>query len=153
MDVDGTLTDGGIYMGKNGELIKKFNVKDGYAIHDILPSMGILPIVITGRNSEMVENRCKELEIKEVVQGSKEKLSDLIVILEKYQIKLEEVAYIGHDRNDLEIMKKVGIRGCPFDAVKEVKSICEFVLSQKGGNGAVRDFVEWLARYDSYKCI
>lgn len=146
MDVDGTLTDGGIYMGENGEIMKRFNVKDGYAIHNMLPQMGILPIIITGRISKIVENRCSELEIKELIQGSKNKLVDLLKIIEKFDIKLEEVAFIGDDLNDLEAMKFVGVRGCPFDAIEEIREICEYVSPHMGGNGAVRDFVEWIGR-------
>lgn len=144
MDVDGTLTDGGIYMGENGEVMKRFDVKDGYAIHNMLPEMGIIPIIITGRISKIVENRCRELEIKKFIQGSKDKVSDLLKVIEALNIKLEETAYIGDDLNDFEVMKIVGVRGCPANAVKEVRNICEFVSLQNGGNGAVREFVEWI---------
>lgn len=144
MDVDGTLTDGGIYMGENGEVMKRFDVKDGYAIHNMLPEMGIIPIIITGRTSKIVENRCRELEIKKFIQGSKDKVSELLKVIEVFNIKLEETAYIGDDLNDFEVMQIVGVRGCPANAVKEVRNICEFVSIQNGGNGAVREFVEWI---------
>lgn len=77
MDVDGTMTDGKIYIGNSGEAFKSFDVKDGYGIHCILPCKQILPVVLTGRKSDIVENRCKELEIPYVIQGSKNKVDDL----------------------------------------------------------------------------
>lgn len=144
IDVDGTLTDGGIYIGNNGEMMKRFNVKDGYAIHDILPQMGIIPIVITGRKSEIVLRRCQELGIDRVVQGSTDKLSVLCTIMENEQIAAEEVAYIGDDLNDLDCMSIVGVAGCPNDAVEDIKEIADYVAKHKGGDGAVREFVEWM---------
>lgn len=144
MDVDGTLTDGKLHIGSNGELFKSFDVKDGYAIHDMLPQMGIIPIIITGRVSGIVEYRCKELEIFHVIQGSRDKLSDLKKILAEENIKLEETAYIGDDLNDLECINAVGCKGCPKDAVQEIKHIADFVASKNGGCGAVREFVEWI---------
>lgn len=144
MDVDGTLTDGGIYMGSTEEVIKRFDVKDGYAIHNILPELGISPIIITGRKSKIVENRCKELGVKELVQGSSCKVKDMLGILERLKITLEEVAYLGDDIPDKECMEMVGVCGCPADAVKEIKEISDYVSTKNGGYGAVRDFVEWL---------
>lgn len=142
MDVDGTLTDGGLYIGPNGEIAKRFHVKDGYAIHDLLPEKGIIPIIITGRQSEIVLQRCKELGIMHIVQGSKDKVADLKKILMQEKITLEETAYIGDDLNDLSCMKIVGLRGCPCDAADEVKQIADYITIRSGGNGAVREFVE-----------
>ena len=144
MDVDGTLTDGCIYIGSEGEIMKRFDVKDGYAIHNILPSLGIKPIIITGRESKIVERRCKELGITELVQGSSNKVKDMINILAKLDISLEETAYIGDDFPDKECMEMVSICGCPMDAIDEIKSICNFISTKNGGNGAVRDFIEWI---------
>ena len=146
MDVDGTLTDGGIYIGNQGEVMKKFDVRDGYAIHNILPSLGIIPIIITGRTSKIVENRCKELGITELVQGSLCKAEDMRSVLAKLGIALEETAYIGDDLPDKECMELVGICGCPADAVEEIKDMCDFVSGKNGGNGAVRDFIEWIKK-------
>lgn len=148
MDVDGTLTDGKIYMGSSGEMMKAFDVKDGYAIHEILPSLNIIPVIITGRKSQILENRCKELGITELHQGVREKRQLLKLIAEKYACELSEVAYIGDDLNDfscMEIVKREnGLVGCPADAVKEVKRIADFVGQKTGGNGAVREFLEWI---------
>lgn len=142
MDVDGTLTDGGIYLDNNGNELKKFNVKDGYAISTILPQYGIEPIVITGRKSEIVRKRCEELNIKRVVQGSKDKVYDMKIILNELAISMEETVYIGDDMNDIDCMKLVGVCACPNDAVDEIKKICDIVAEKKGGYGAVREIID-----------
>lgn len=143
MDVDGTLTDGTIYMAPSGELCKAFNIKDGYGIHDILIPFGIIPVIITGRSSNIVLKRCKELGIKEIYQG----VSNKIEKLREVTSNLSCVAYIGDDLNDLpcmsEVKKEGGLVGCPHDAIDKVKAICDFISIYNGGNGAVRDFIEW----------
>ncbi|MGN0559344.1 MAG: KdsC family phosphatase [Acutalibacteraceae bacterium] len=154
LDVDGTLTDGKIYMGADGEMMKAFNIKDGYGIHDILPKLGIIPAIITGRTSDIVKKRCQELEIKWLYQGVRQKLDKLCELLsilseqEHTQYSLANVAYCGDDCNDLSCMTAVknagGIVGCPNDAVQEVLEIADFVSRYNGGDGAVRDFIDWL---------
>ena len=149
MDVDGTLTDGKIYMGANGELMKAFNIKDGAGIHDILIPNGITPVIITGRKSEIVKMRCRELGIKEVYQGVSNKAKQLSAWLDN-NVGFDCVAYIGDDINDLPCMNLVkqggGLIGCPIDAADSVKMLADFVSSKKGGEGAVRDFIEWLVK-------
>lgn len=149
MDVDGTLTDGKIYMSDTGELIKAFNIKDGCGIHDILIPAGIIPVIITGRTSDIVQNRCKELGITEVYQGVSNKIEKMITVIGGLD-KLNIVAYIGDDINDLSCMKPVkeagGLVGCPADAVEKVKGIADFIAPHNGGDGAVRDFIEWIFR-------
>ena len=144
MDVDGTLTDGKIYMGNAGELMKAFDIKDGYGIHDMAISAGIIPVIITGRKSDILLNRCKELGIEQIFQGEKNKVKKLNSITNN----LSTVAYIGDDINDFSCMMSVkvsgGIVGCPADAVKRIKEIADFVAPHNGGEGAVRDFIEWL---------
>ena len=148
MDVDGTLTDGKIYMGNEGELCKAFHVKDGCGIHDILIPAGIVPVIITGRKSEIVARRCKELGIKRVYQGVSEKIEVLLSITDK----LSAVAYIGDDINDLSCMCSIkqagGVIGCPKDAVKQVLDIADCVAVHNGGEGAVRDFIDWLLEHN-----
>lgn len=148
MDVDGTLTDGKIYMGNDGEIMKVFNVKDGCGIHDILIPSGIIPVIITGRNSRILENRCKELGISRLYQGIGDKLTLLKQILEEEENEMSSVAYIGDDINDLKCMiqvkKEGGIVGCPADAIDNVVSIADFVSVHNGGDGAVREFIEWI---------
>lgn len=145
MDVDGTLTDGGIYMSAGGELFKRFDVKDGYAIANMLPEKGIIPIIITGRKSEILLNRCQELNIEHVIQGCKDKVNSMKGILKDLGIPLEETAYIGDDLNDLDCMRIVAVKGCPHDAADEIKSICDYVCQRNGGYGAVREFITHIA--------
>ena len=144
MDVDGTLTDGKIYMSNQGEWCKAFSIKDGCGIHDIAIPAGITPVIITGRKSDIVLNRCRELGIDQVHQGVNNKIEKLISITSD----LSTVAYIGDDINDLSCMESVkiadGIVGCPRDAVKSVLRFADFVADHNGGDGAVRDFIEWL---------
>lgn len=142
MDVDGTLTDGKIYMGENGEVMKAFNVKDGYAIAHMLPELGIIPVIITGRKSKIVENRAKELGITELYQGVGNKLAQLKKVAEKYKASPEEIAYIGDDLNDLECVEFCGVTACPADAVEEIKQKVSCVCQSNGGKGAVREFIE-----------
>lgn len=142
MDVDGTLTDGKIYMGENGELMKAFCAKDGYAIHRLLKKNKILPVIITGRISKIVELRSAELGILEVHQGVTDKAARLMEVAKKYHLQRNEIAYIGDDDNDLEAMQAAGFVGCPADASENVKKAADFVSSYCGGEGAIREFVE-----------
>lgn len=148
MDVDGTLTDGKIYMGDNGEVCKAFSVKDGCGIHDILIPTGVTPIIITGRESKIVENRCKELGITELYQSVHDKVTKLDELCRRYSCAYSEVAYIGDDLNDKSSMLKIkengGLIGCPADAVHEIKAISDYICKNTGGNGAVREFIEWI---------
>ena len=153
MDVDGTLTDGKIYIGNKGEIMKAFNSKDGYGIKDLLPRIngGVTPIVITGRTSKIVEFRCQELAIKYLYQGEKDKTSKLLNILSELELNYNNVLYIGDDDNDLEVMRSIkyggGLIGAPNDASNAVKMISDYICSLNGGNGAVRELIDWLAKY------
>lgn len=144
MDVDGTLTDGKIYMSASGEVVKAFNIKDGCGIHDILIPSQIIPVILTGRESTIVLNRCKELGITEIYQGVRDKVQKLKEVVSD----LSTVAYIGDDINDFTCMEAVkgagGKVGCPNDAVEKVIETADFVANHNGGDGAVRDFIEWL---------
>ena len=142
MDVDGTLTDGKIYMGENGEVMKAFNIKDGYAIAHMLPEMGIVPVIITGRKSKIVENRAKELGITELYQGVGNKLAKLKEVAAKYNAVPDEIAYIGDDLNDLECIEYCEFSACPADAVDEVKNCVNYVCGQNGGYGSVRELIK-----------
>lgn len=148
MDVDGTLTDGKIYMGNDGEMMKAFDIKDGCGIHDILIPAGITPVIITGRSSKILENRCKELGITNLHQGIRNKIEKLLTIT----TDLSTVAYIGDDINDLSCMEPIkeagGLVGCPADAVQKVIDLADFISKRNGGNGAVREFIEWIVSND-----
>ena len=153
MDVDGTLTDGKIYMSANGELMKAFNIKDGYAIAR-LRDYGIEPVIITGRSSEIVQQRCAELKITELHQGVDNKSYKLRDICKRRHVTLSRVAYIGDDLNDLSCMKICGFSACPADAMKQVKDSVNFVCEANGGNGAVREFIDYLlSKQASGDCV
>ena len=143
MDVDGTLTDGKIYIGSEGEIMKAFNVKDGYGIAK-LHSLNVIPSIITGRKSERLTIRANELKIKEVYQGEDQKVHRLNELASKYNCDLSEIAYIGDDENDIECMKLCGINACPSDAVESVRNISDYICTLRGGEGAVREFIEFL---------
>ena len=148
MDVDGTLTDGKIYMDIDGESMKAFSVKDGYAINYILKPANIIPVILTARTSGIVQNRCNELGIDEVYQGKFDKLTVLKEIVGKNG--LESCAYFGDDILDLKCMISIkeagGIVACPSDAVSEVKTMADYLCVNKAGEGALREFSEWLVK-------
>ena len=148
MDVDGTLTDGKIHMGSNGEVMKSFNVKDGYGIAQILPKMGIIPVIITGRASDIVSKRAEELGIKHAYQGVHNKLSQLKNLCESLSVLPESIAYIGDDLNDIECIEFCGYTACPADAVGDVMREVDYICTLNGGNGAVREFIEYLSDID-----
>ncbi len=151
MDVDGTLTDGKIYMSDKGELFKAFDVKDGCGIKDILPLLGIEPVIITARESEILTRRSKELNISMCFQNIRDKESKIHEIMRGFgysQTKngyYEEAAYIGDDILDIKPMELCMIKACPADAAREVTIVCDVVLNAKGGNGAVREFISLLS--------
>lgn len=143
-DVDGTLTDGKIYMSAEGEIMKAFNIKDGYGIHELLPMHGVKTVIMTGRSSEIVKNRAEELAVDIVIQGIKDKKAALIEIAKSHGWKMEEIAFIGDDMIDLPAMKISGVCGCPADAFDKVKQEADYITSVVAGEGAVREFAEWL---------
>jgi 3-deoxy-D-manno-octulosonate 8-phosphate phosphatase (KDO 8-P phosphatase) len=143
MDVDGTLTDGKIYIGSDGEMLKAFNVKDGLGISK-LRTNNIIPAIITGRESEILKRRSEELKIEELYQGEENKIGKLKELVERYKCSLSEVAYIGDDENDLQCIKVCGLSGCPADAVESVKEEVDIVCTKDGGQGAVREFIEYI---------
>lgn len=155
MDVDGTLTDGKIYMGDSGETFKVFDIKDGYAIKEILSELGIIPVLLTARQSKILMNRCSELDIVDLHQGIRNKIGKLNEILlnlskrDGFNYSLKNIAYIGDDNLDLQCMKPIkdagGLAVCPANAAKAVIEIADFISTRNGGDGAVREFIDWLA--------
>ncbi|NHM29274.1 KdsC family phosphatase [Neobacillus terrae] len=141
MDVDGTLTDGKIYVGDNGEVFKAFNVRDGYRLIN-LEKYNIIPVIITGKRSEILVKRAAELKIEEVHQGIEDKLKVLDEIIYRYDLKYENIAYIGDDINDIDCMKVCYLKACPADAISEVLDIVDYVCKSNGGNGAVRELID-----------
>lgn len=143
-DVDGTLTDGCMYYAENGLELKKFNFKDGMGFK-LLRDLGIKTAIITSENTPIVKKRADKLKVDYLSMGSWAKLEFVKKICDELNISLNEVAYIGDDINDIELLNSVGYKACPKDAVKKVKSINGImVLDNIGGNGAVREFIELL---------
>ncbi|NWQ39162.1 HAD-IIIA family hydrolase [Bacillus sp. EB106-08-02-XG196] len=145
MDVDGTLTDGKIYVGDSGEVFKAFNVKDGYRLINI-EKYNMIPVIITGKKSEILSKRAAELKIEEVYQGVDDKLKVLDEVIKRYQLTYENVAYIGDDVNDLDCMKVCYLKACPADAMNEVIDVVDYVCKSNGGNGAVREFIDLIVK-------
>lgn len=148
LDVDGTLTDGKLYIDNMGNEMKAFDVKDGLAISQSI-KQGIKFAIITGKTSKIVERRGKELGIQEIVQGSWNKIEDLEKILKKYDITFDETAYIGDDLIDLKPMKLCGFSACPKDSVNEIIEISDFVSTKNGGCGAVREILEFILKKEN----
>jgi 3-deoxy-D-manno-octulosonate 8-phosphate phosphatase (KDO 8-P phosphatase) len=140
MDVDGTLTDGKIYIGEKGEIFKAFNVKDGYGIK-MLTEKEILPIIITGRISDIVTKRAEELNIQKVYQGVQDKVKVYEEIKLELGLKDEEFAFVGDDLNDFRLMEKVGLKLTVANSCKELAEIADYKSPFDGGEGAVRDII------------
>lgn len=148
-DVDGTLTDAGMYYGENGEEFKKFNTHDGKGF-ELLRKAGIKTGIITSENTKIVANRAKKLKIDFLYQGleHKGKLDIAKEICKELDISLDEVAYIGDDINCKELLSHVGLAACPANALDEIKNIPNIIkLSKSGGDGAVREFVEMFIKF------
>jgi len=141
LDVDGTLTDGRIYMGPQGEACKAFSIKDGLGLR-LLADAGVTLAILTGRESQIVQNRARELGIPHVIQNVQDKPTALRALCEELTIPLCETGFVGDDLIDLEAMRLCGLSACPSDAAPEVKAQADFVSDLAGGRGAVRQFVE-----------
>lgn len=140
-DCDGCLTDGGMYYSENGDELKKFNTKDGMGF-SLLKEQGIIIGIITGENTELNRRRALKLNVDELHMGVKDKLTVVKQLSEKYGIQMKNIAYIGDDLNDLEVIQSVGLGCCPADAVKEVRDIALYTTKSNGGQGVIREVVD-----------
>ncbi|RUM45687.1 MAG: 3-deoxy-D-manno-octulosonate 8-phosphate phosphatase [Hydrogenimonas sp.] len=147
LDVDGCLTDGRIVYSNEGDEIKAFNVKDGFAIVNWI-ALGRNAAIITGRQSKIVEKRAKELGIHHLYQGVKDKLTCLQKLCDELGIGMDEVAAIGDDLNDYRLLKACGRSFAPADAMHHIMGMVDVVLSRQGGDGAVREMIELLIRQE-----
>jgi 3-deoxy-D-manno-octulosonate 8-phosphate phosphatase (KDO 8-P phosphatase) len=141
LDVDGVMTDGGIFLGSGSIELKKFHAHDGMGIA-LARAAGIMIGILTGRDSEAVRRRAKELEIDEIQQGTVDKEKGYEAILKKYCLKDEEIAYVGDDLLDIPILRRAGFSICVANGVEEAKKVSHYVTKKKGGDGAVREAVE-----------
>lgn len=145
VDVDGTMTDGGIYYDENGNETKKFCVKDAagfFAAHQC----GIKTVILTGRMCNATTRRAKELQVDYLYQNIRDKANYLENFMTEHGVLKEEIGYIGDDLNDLESMKLCGYVGCPADACREIKKIADYISNANGGMGVIRDVVEHILR-------
>lgn len=145
LDVDGVMTDGSIILDNNGHELKMFHVRDGHGIK-MLQRVGIRVAIITGRSSDVVLRRAKELDIVDVYQGIFKKSIVYEELLKKYKLKDEEVAFMGDDIVDIEILKRVGLPAVPSDADEEIKAFAKFISTKDGGRGAVREFTDFILK-------
>ncbi len=146
MDVDGTMTDSGMYYLSNGEEVKRFSSRDGMGIV-LLNEAGIKTAIITSENSNIISNRAKKLKIDWVIQNSQNKLDDLKKLSIKSGISQEQILYIGDDINDIEAIKWAEIGACPVDAVQEVLNVADYICSKPGGYGAIREIADLILNH------
>ncbi|WP_067216319.1 KdsC family phosphatase [Marinomonas gallaica] len=140
-DVDGVLTDGGLYFDGNGEMIKRFNVKDGVALK-LLPQWGVDVAVITAKDSAPLRKRMSDLGIKHVYYGCHDKAAAFDDLMKTLKLEPEQVAYVGDDVIDLQVMPKIGVSLCPNDAHILLQRHCDICLRKAGGQGVAREVAD-----------
>ena len=144
-DVDGVLTDGGIYIGDSGELFKSFNCRDGFGI-TAAQKLGLKTAIITGRVSSCTATRARELKISAVKQGCMNKREAYKEIKSKFNLTDENIAYVADDIIDLPVFVQVGFRAAVGDADAEVKNFAHLITNNFGGHGAVREVLEFILK-------
>jgi 3-deoxy-D-manno-octulosonate 8-phosphate phosphatase (KDO 8-P phosphatase) len=143
LDVDGVLTDGRLFYGPKGELLKSFHVRDGHGIRQVAAA-GITVAIISGRKSTAVLRRAKELDIRHVIQGANDKLSALRKLAKARRVSLEECACVGDDTPDAPILAAAGVGVAVADAHQDALAVADLVTTRPGGQGAVREVCDWL---------
>jgi len=143
-DVDGVLTDGGVYYSAAGEEMKRFSIRDGLGVERLRQLTGIEVGIVTGEASPSVLRRAEKLKITELHLGIRHKKAVLADIFGRLKLQPKEIAYIGDDANDLEVMRHVGLSATPADGYREVLVMADYVCQSPGGHGAFREFVELL---------
>lgn len=144
-DVDGVLTDAGMYYSENGDELKKFNTRDAVGLR-LLREAGIHVGILTSENTKIVERRARKIGVDILIQGCKDKAADLDRLLSEHQLTHQQVAFIGDDINDLGILEKVGFAATPVDGRPENKILAHYICRAKGGEGAVREVAEVILR-------
>jgi YrbI family 3-deoxy-D-manno-octulosonate 8-phosphate phosphatase len=142
-DVDGVLTDAGMYYSESGDEWKKFNTRDGMGIK-LLQKAGLITAIVTQERTRLVARRAEKLAIPELHQGVMDKLSVIREMVARHGISLQQVAYIGDDVNDIEALQAVGFSAAPADGLPQVLKVVDYVCQQKGGEGAVRELAEMI---------
>ena len=142
-DVDGVLTDAGMYYGESGEELKKFHTRDGMGIK-LLQAEGVMIAIITMEQTKIVARRAKKLGITEVFQGAKDKVAVLTHLAEKFHIPFEQMAYMGDDVNDVAALQTVGYAAAPADCVDQVRQVVHYICQKNGGEGVVREVIDMI---------
>ncbi len=142
-DVDGVLTDSGMYYSENGDEMKKFSTRDGMGLV-LLRKAGYKLAIITAEDTKIVERRAAKLKITDLFQGARDKVAAMEILMKRHSLTWDEVAYIGDDVNDLEVMKRVGFAATPADATDENKKVAHYITKKNGGGGCVREICDLL---------
>ena len=150
-DVDGVLTDSGVYYGNDGEAMKRFSIRDGMAVERLKDIAGVETAIMTGELSGSVVKRAEKLKVATVLLGVKDKQSAVLQLMKEKNVERKEVAFIGDDVNDLGIIAEVGLSACPSDAFVSVKKAVDVVCDAKGGHGAFREFAELILEHTRRK--
>ncbi len=145
LDVDGVLTNGLVTITTDGQLLRQMNIKDGYAMKTAVDN-GLTICIISGGKNEGVKTRLQNLGIQDVYLGISDKIEKLYEIVDMYQLKMDEIAYMGDDIPDYPVMQLVGLPCCPSDAAPEIRSISKYISPKNGGEGCVRDILEQMLK-------
>ena len=140
-DVDGVLTDGGMYYTKDGDIMKRFHARDGMGV-TLLRKNKIPTVIVTKESTNMVKKWAKNMKVSKLYDGIKQKEKIINKICSEFKVKNEKIAYIGYDVNDIELLTKVGLSASPADAIKEVKKISDYVCKTKSGEGVFREICD-----------
>ncbi|WP_026461782.1 KdsC family phosphatase [Adhaeribacter aquaticus] len=147
-DVDGVLTDGSLLALESGEQVRSFNIKDGFAIRHAI-NKGYKVAIISGRQEEGVRKRLLSLDVTDIFLGIPDKKVVFADYLQKYGLTAEQIAYMGDDVPDLEVMLQCGVAACPEDAVSDVVSVANYIAAKPGGKGAARELIELVMKTQS----
>ncbi|MDG1014383.1 MAG: HAD hydrolase family protein [Flavobacteriaceae bacterium] len=148
-DVDGVLTDSSVLVTSGGEMLRKMSTRDGYALKTAVDA-GFLICIISGGKNEGVRKRLEGLGVQEISLGAHDKVVNLNSLIEKHQLKLENIVYMGDDLPDIPPMKLIGLPTCPQDAVPEVKAVSKYISHKNGGHGSVRDIIEQVLKVQGH---
>ncbi len=148
LDVDGVMTDGGIYYSSRGVELKRFNAQDGYGVVRAREH-GLRLAIVTGRKNPIVTARARDLQIADVFQAMDDKTDAAEVLKRRYDLRADELAFLGDDLFDLELLRSVGLSAAPADALPDVRRSVDLVTRSKGGEGAVREFIDIILRHQT----
>jgi len=148
-DVDGVLTDGGMYYTKNGDIMKKFHTRDGMGV-TLLRKKNIPTMIVTKEKNDIIKQWAKTMNIKKLYDSVYDKVKILDTICNKFDVLPSEVAYIGDDINDIELLQHVGFSATPNDGINEIKKFCNYVCEKNGGNAAFREFADLILSYQNH---